>query len=385
MKILHSTNVYDAELGGGIHEVVINLSHAQKVGGCSTSIIFPERSTGQADDKNGIVKTPIPHPVYAPRRFIRAMTPLLNDIQSEIDVVHQHGVWTYMSSVALAVSLRSSVPLIIQSHGLLEPFKFSKSRLKKKLALHTYERTSVARAAVLVACSMREGETLRELFPKKPIAVIPNGVSDIFFSPTKEPKLAQRPAKKQLLFFSQLIPIKGVERLINSIELLGDVFSESWELEIAGYGDFEYRESLIKLVKDKNLTSAIKFSGPAYGGDRLIKFDQSDAFVLPTFDENFGIVIAEALARAKPVVTTTGAPWQCLAEVGAGFWAENSEEGIKEAIKSLVSLSDEELKIMGHNGREYISKQYSWELIARKYYELYEFSLGFRDAPSFLL
>ena len=93
--------------------------------------------------------------------------------------------------------------------------------------------------------------------------------------------------------------------------------------------------------------------------------------MLPTFSENFGIVVAEALASGTPVITTEGAPWQELNSCGCGRWISIGAEPLAEAIGAFLDLSESELETMGRNGRKLIEDRYAAPMIARKFMSLY--------------
>ena len=94
-------------------------------------------------------------------------------------------------------------------------------------------------------------------------------------------------------------------------------------------------------------------------------------FVLPTNSENFGYVIAEALASGTPVITTKGAPWQDIEIYNCGLWINRDEESLSSAISKLIHLNANELEEMGKNGRKLIKEKYSAQIVAEKLYQVY--------------
>ena len=114
------------------------------------------------------------------------------------------------------------------------------------------------------------------------------------------------PAKKQLLFLSRIHPKKGIELLLTSLSLLRP---KDWICTIAGMGSKAYENDLLKRVKILGLDDTVNFVGPVYGKQKESIFKESHAFILPTYSENFGIAIAEAMSWGLPVITTTGTPW----------------------------------------------------------------------------
>jgi glycosyltransferase involved in cell wall biosynthesis len=83
------------------------------------------------------------------------------------------------------------------------------------------------------------------------------------------------------------------------------------------------------------------------------------------------MVVAEALAHGVPVIVSRGAPWKRVEEVGCGLWVENDRESLAEAVTRMSVMP---LSTMGHRGREWMEKEFSWDLmasaLARRYAEI---------------
>ena len=115
----------------------------------------------------------------------------------------------------------------------------------------------------------------------------------------------------------------------------------------------------------------VDFCGGVYGEKKWELYRNADVFVLPTYSENFGIVIAEALASGTPVITTKGTPWEELNTVKCGWWTKIGSEPTKKALANFLSLSSYELKRMGINGRILVEEKYSTKKIANEMFNLY--------------
>ena len=113
-----------------------------------------------------------------------------------------------------------------------------------------------------------------------------------------------------------------------------------WNLIIAGSGEKTYLNKLKDLAVSLNISENIFFEGPIYGSQKVNIISSSDLFVLPTFSENFGIVIAESLSRGVPVITTKAAPWKILNERNCGLWVDNTSEGIYKGLETAFNWSD---------------------------------------------
>ena len=186
--------------------------------------------------------------------------------------------------------------------------------------------------------------------------MVPNGIDTAPIEMKSEWKDA-----KDLLFMSRIHPKKGLEILI---EALVDV--KGLKLKIAGDGEADYVQSLKTLVSSKGLTERVTFTGPIYGEEKWRMIRDADVVVLPSYSENFGLIVAEALASGTPVMTTTGTPWKSIEEYGCGWWIEANVDAVKHALNSVESTLSGVLKKMGLRGRALIEEQFSVEKLAKR-------------------
>ena len=384
MKILHLSNVIGDKKGGGIHEVVSNFYKYQKQLEHQPSIWYP----GDAEDADTIrLDTNIKELAtfgIGPFRILKGLVEPIPKEVNNFDIIHQHGIWTPLSLYAQKLKRKIGLKMVIQPHGFLEPYRLNISKYKKKIAFQLFEKSNLSSAAALIACSEDEAIKLKRMFPNTDVAIVYNGIAPNFLTEKSTRNLAVKD-KKRMLFLSQIIPLKGLDRLFHIISDIGvELFSE-WEFMIVGYGDDGYIESLKTLVAQLNLTSLISFVGTKVGPEKLYIYDNSDAFILPTFSENYGIVVAEALARGLPVVTTKGAPWVELNELHCGLWVDNSNEGLRYGMLKILEYSPSELREMGENGRTLVKNKYLWDKTTGRTIELYRWILHGGCKPDFIL
>ena len=384
MKILHLANVIGAHKGGGVHEVVSNFYRNQKLLKHEPHIWYP----GSDDDANSIR---LDNNIKGLSTFGPSKYGIIKDLFKKktkeietFDIIHQHGIWMPISIYHKKIRANSNLKSVIQPHGYLEPFRLNISKFKKKLAFNLFEKSNLEGATVLVACAEDEAIKLKKLFPKKDIAIINNGISDEFFD---EPFLKYKADKKnkRMLFLSQIIPIKGLERLFQVIYEIGVDRFKNWEFLIAGYDDKNYIKVLKKLVIELNLDDLVFFVGPKLGKEKVEIFDNTDIFILPTYNENYGIVVAEALARCIPVITTKGTPWKELDTKDCGFWVDNTNEGIKTGILNMLNKSQNDLSNMGVRGRKLIESKYLWSKTTKRTIVLYDWILNGGQKPDFII
>jgi glycosyltransferase involved in cell wall biosynthesis len=198
------------------------------------------------------------------------------------------------------------------------------------------------------------------------IAVIPNGIEMKNISVKSGWKKT-----KTVLYLSRIHPKKGIELLIDAAAQIKDILVD-YRIIIAGEGDMHYIQLLKNRVQEQNMVPVFDFVGSVYGEKKWTLFHNADIFILPTYSENFGIVIAEALASGTPVITTKGTPWEELNTHHCGWWIDNNIDTIAKTLKEAIALSEEEYRQMGIRGRTLITNNYSMEIVAQKMIQLYE-------------
>lgn len=301
--------------------------------------------------------------------------------KEKVDLFHGHGIWNLPIHQMAHEAKNRNIPYLISIRGMLEPWSMGQSKWKKKLAMVLYQHDDLLKAACLHATAQMEVESIRNLGYTNPIANIPNGI-DLSEYPLKNYPLSKE--KKKILFLSRIHPKKGIEYLINVWEKMDKKIRNNWEIDIAGNGDTDYIKRLSNLIKEKSLQNEIKIIGSKFGTEKTGTYHSADLFVLPTHSENFGIVIAEALACGVPVITTKGTPWEELESHNAGKWIDIGENSLKLALEDLMSKTDEERQLMGENGRKLIEKNYSIESVANKMLLLYSWILNGGQKPDFV-
>jgi glycosyltransferase involved in cell wall biosynthesis len=170
----------------------------------------------------------------------------------------------------------------------------------------------------------------------------------------------------RLLYLGRLHPIKGIENLLRAVTLLND---RSVSLSVYGSGEDRYVESLKTLAGVLRLKDSVVFQGHVIGAQKLQAFIQADVCVLPSFSENFGMVVAESLAHGVPVIASTKTPWQDLEKNRCGMWVDNSPATLAQSIEG---IRNEPLAEMGRRGRAWMGKEFSWESAALSMSSLYQ-------------
>lgn len=283
------------------------------------------------------------------------------------DLVHVNCCWQPQCSLVQLWSQRLGYKVILMPHGMLEPWILKKNRwLKKEPALMLYQKRAIKKADILLATAETEKQNLLRLGWNNRVCVIPNGiiVDDI--------KCKQSWKKNKYIFFLALLrPNKGAHLLIEAVARLKDSMKE-WKIVIAGKDDEHYTSYLKQLIVQYQLEDIVSLPGALYGEEKWNMYRKADFFVLPTLNENFGIVIAEALLCGTPVITCKGAPWNILIEHSCGWWVDRTVEDIANALNKAIRLQENEIRKMGMRGREFVINNYASNLVAKQMIDVYK-------------
>lgn len=294
---------------------------------------------------------------------------LLNDIKP--DVFHANSCWLPLSARTTIWAKNIGYTVVYTPHGMLEPWIMKRHYWTKKFpASLLFQKRGIQIANVIHATAESEKHNLTQLGWNNNIEVIPNCV-EIDKITMKESWIRN----KNILFLSRVHVKKGINFLIEATANLKTEL-QGYTINIAGEGEESYINELKQLASKLGVENLIHFIGGVYGDKKWELFKKADLFVLPTHSENFGIVVAEALACGTPVITTQGTPWQELESYHCGWWAEIGTEATTKALKEFLQCTETQLEQMGKNGRKLIEEKYSSQKVAQDMVELYKKSLS---------
>ena len=313
------------------------------------------------------------------RQLLRSPIAFYRALRDEVtrappDLMHHHGLWLPSNAAAALVSRRQGIPLVISTRGMLTNWALQHNRWKKRLAWMGYQKHVLRRAALFHVTSQEEVDALRDLGFEQPAAVIPNGVP----LPDESASNGASGEGRRALFLSRVHPKKGLPMLLDA---WATVRPSGWTLEIVGPSEEGHRAELETQARRLGLDDAIQFSGPVADDEKWDVYRRADLFVLPTHSENFGIVVAEALAAGVPALTTTGAPWEDLDRHDCGWWVEPTEQALTEALRAAAGADDETRRAMGRRGRRLVEEEYSWPGVAANMTAAYQWLLGEGPRP----
>jgi len=164
----------------------------------------------------------------------------------------------------------------------------------------------------------------------------------------------------RMTYLGRLHPIKGIEALLDACRLVNSE-SGPWHLNIAGCGEVNYTNVLKSKVVELGLEALVDFLGEVSGEKKEDLFANSDVVVVPSHVENFGMVVAEALAHEVPVIASRGTPWEGLQTRGCGLWVDNHSASLAAAIRKIRTMP---LADMGLRGRHWMETEFSWQSVS---------------------
>lgn len=280
-------------------------------------------------------------------------------------VVHIHGIWTPFEYGAFREARRRGASIVVSPHGALERWAFDHKRIKKRIAWWLYQKGVMQVADLIVVNSAQELRRMRELGLAGPIATIPNGVETSGFALAEE-------RERTVLFFSRIDPKKGIPDLITAWSAITD--HKGYKLRIHGHGEPAYMNLISKQISTVG-NSTIEVGPPVFGSDRWEVFAKAAIYVLPSYSENFGITVAEALMAGLPVITTKATPWGELGDLGLGWIIDNNVEQLRGALTQAIDLDRETRSRMSMEAHLYASQRFGWDNIVEQYAETYEWLL----------
>lgn len=291
------------------------------------------------------------------------------------DVIDNHYLFSYTPTCTAAIARYRRIPYTIRTMGQLTPWALAQSPRKKQLYTALIERHNLNRAAAIHCTTEAEAEDVRNFGVQTPTVTLPLGVNPPTPCPDAKLRLRQQYGisddRPIVLYLSRLHYKKRPELLLES---LGNLHAKGipFHAIIAGSGEPDYLEQLQTLAGSLGLADRVTFPGLVVGAQKDLLLQGADLFVLPSFSENFGIAVAEALIAGLPVVITPGVQIAAdIAHAQAGLVVEGETNALSSAIAHLLT-SEAYRQTLGEQGRQFATLHYSWCSIAQNLALVYQ-------------
>ncbi|MEM9185518.1 MAG: glycosyltransferase [Planctomycetota bacterium] len=363
---------------GGVVRAVLDLTAAVAASGVSVTLLTTDSTDIPPRWLEGAPGTPrvatIDGAMTPWKTIAGADRSVVAQAIDSADVVHLHTPWDRYNLAAATAARAAGTPYVVSIHGMLDDWPMEQRGVKKRAYLAVAGRRMLEGAARLHFTAEAEREQAMKWAPRGGASVLPL-VMDL--SPYRElpgpdparhafPALGAAGAK--LLFLSRVHPKKGIEKLIEAVSLLSR--SAPVQCLVAGPGEADYVDQLRRHAGALGVGQCVHFLGMVRGETKLSLYQACDLFVLPTSQENFGIVLTEAMACGAPVVTTRGVDiWKELAGHGAEI-VDADATGIAAAAERL--LADRET--LARRSRQSRDGVFDWldpDKVTRQYVDLY--------------
>jgi len=290
--------------------------------------------------------------------------------QQAYDCVHHHALWLRTLHYARQAAVATAARLVISPRGMLSDWSWQHRRWKKRLAASLVHPGAFAQASGWHATSVPEADDIRRRGFQQPICVAPNGVG----APSAEELLQAHEVWSQVcpdvtcrpvaLFYSRFHRKK---RLIELIDLWAEIAPKDWLLLIVGIPQEYTVEDLVRHVRRHSAQDRIAVFD---GHDRPPPYGVASLFLLPSHTENFGMVIAEAMAWGVPALVTDTTPWAEISAEQAGWCVPWTD--YRSTLREALREPSDRLEQRGACARDWVLARFSWEQAARSLAGFYQ-------------
>ena len=324
-------------------------------------------------------------PVHAPR-FWETCLPLGRALRADagkFDLMHLHSLYMYHDRAGAAAARRAGIPYIVRPHGTLDPYIFKRRRTRKAIFEWWFQNRVLEQAAALHYTTEDEWRLAAPVSRNPHGFVVPNGLDTDEFADlpekgafrAKHPEIGNRPI---VLFLGRLNFKKGLDLLAPAF---GQVLAAGHDahLVIAGPDD-DMAEKTRGWLAAAGALDRTTFTGMITGDDKLAALVDASMFVLPSYSENFGIAVAEAMACSLPVVISDAVNiWPEVESAAAGLVGPCD---IDITARNIMQILDNPARAseMGANGIRLVRDRYSWDGIAPTLEKAYEDVLAGRHS-----
>jgi len=286
----------------------------------------------------------------------------------DFDVVHTHAVFLWPLWAAARAARRAGVPYLLSPRGMLEKVLIEqKSRAFKTAWIALVEKQNLRQAAAIHVTSAREAVELAALgFDLPPVVTVPNGVELATEAEAAGPLDRDIQAivdgGPYVLFLGRVNWKKGLDRLIRAIPQMASDLT----VVIAGNDEEGLRPALQAQADQLQVGNRIVFTGPVDASQKRALLTRARLLVLPSYSENFGNVVVEAMAAGCAVVVTPEVGIAPTVEaVGVGWVVDGDPHTLGTRISEL-SKNGALRQEMGERGRALAQREFSWARVAER-------------------
>ena len=371
---------------GGPSQMVLGLSAALAKAGIDVTILTTNSNgdTGQAPldvplgvpiEQEGYKIIYFPCSPFRRYKFSFPLLQWLNKHGKNYDIAHCHALFSPVTTAAATVARYQKLPYILRPLGTLDPADLKKKRRLKQIYGNLLERPNINGSGAIHFTTKEEANISYRYGVSTQDLVIPLGVNIPDSLPQKgatRNSLGIANDIPLLLFMFRIDPKKGLNFLIEATEKLIEK-GIKFHLVLAGSNpqDPVYEESIKQKIDDSSLGKYTTITGFGKGDLKLGLLQDADLFVLPSYYENFGIAVAEAMAVGTPVVISEGVYiYPDVKEYDAGWVTTLEVSALTEALETAI-ISPEMRAEKGKKAYQLVKDKYSWSAIAQQVIHAY--------------
>ena len=375
MRILLVTEDHEAR-GGGLTTAVQELAHHAALEGDEISLLCTGRDP-VSPPKGVSVLQHVPSRVGARWGWSPGLFPAIDAIvrAGGGDRVHLHGVWQAAHWYAARRATSQGIPLLLSSHGMLEPYHWNDRGQRQLIMKRAYWTTmaypAFRHANLIHAITPAEAHNLRRLFPGRDVDIIPNAVDlDEIDRELSRLEPAGALVREPVVgFIGRFHPKKGLDVLIEAFSSAR--LAPSWQLRIAGPpGTPEYMARVNRAVAGSAARDRITIVGPVFGSDKWRFLRSVNVLAVPSLSEAIGLVNLEAAACGTPTITTHATGLEDW-ENGGGLLVAPGTEALRAALERVSRLSHEEYGERSRASRALVERRYAWTVVSARWQDAY--------------
>jgi glycosyltransferase involved in cell wall biosynthesis len=305
--------------------------------------------------------------------FSRSLTTWLWQHISEYDLLHVHAIFSYTSTIAMAIARIQKVPYINRPLGQLCTWSLQQSKLRKQIYLNVIERSNLLRCQSLHFTALQEQEEFNQLGLNIPSFILPHGVQVPNLIPDAQFQIRTSLQIPEcfpiLLFMSRIHPKKGLEYLISA---LGKLKEYNFALIIAGSGESDYVQQLQDLLVTEGISDRTHLVGFVKGESKNLYLQGADLFTLTSHSENFGVAVIESLAAGTPVLITDGVAIAPMVQAqNIGYVTKLEINAIATTLENFFQNFDNN-QFSKQKTQQIIAENYSWQSISAQLATIYQ-------------
>ena len=283
---------------------------------------------------------------------------------NKYDIIHFHVIWSLKAAILAYFANKLSIKVIFSSHGYLDNWSMNKSILKKKFYTFLILQKLFLRSNIFFS-NVGEYIDCKKKIKFTNIFVIPNGIETSLY---KFEKIDKGP-KKNIVFFGRIHEKKGIEILLKVVKELPKEYFNSYHFEITGPGEVEYLKKIKNMINKFKIQDYVTMYPLKIGEDKIKYLQNSDIFILPSYEEGDSIALKEAMAAENTVIISEQCRLDLVTNYNAGFIVKTNKESIK---KVSLDLENHDLKNMAKNSKNIIHDYFNNSDCSTRVLKIYE-------------